>query len=36
VRLGLAAQAPVGQGGMRRFEQLAIERRSVSNLRAGQ
>jgi regulation of enolase protein 1 (concanavalin A-like superfamily) len=35
LKVGLAAQAPSGCGGMRRFEQVTIEARTVENVRAG-
>lgn len=35
IKVGLAAQAPVGNGGMRYFKDFVIEQRSVENLRAG-
>ena len=35
VKVGLLAQAPVGNGGVRIFENLSIEHKTVENLRAG-
>ena len=35
VKVGLLAQAPVGNGGMRVYEQLSIENRTVKNIRFG-
>ena len=35
VKVGLLAQAPVGNGGPRVYEKLTIEQRTVKNLRAG-
>ncbi len=35
VKIGLLAQAPTGEGGIRRYEHLTIEPRSVANLRMG-
>jgi len=35
VKVGLLAQAPVGDGGLRVYEKLTIEQRTVKNLRAG-
>lgn len=35
VMVGLSAQSPQGEGGMRIFEDLTIERRTVKNIRAG-
>lgn len=34
-KVGLLAQAPTGQGGVRRYEQLSIEARTVANIRMG-
>lgn len=36
VKVGLLAQAPVGNGGSRFYEALSIEKRTVKNIRAGQ
>lgn len=35
VKVGLVAQAPLGEGGPRSFEHLSIESRTVENLRTG-
>ena len=35
VKVGLLAQAPVGNGGLRVYENLCLENRTVKNLRAG-
>ena len=35
IKVGLLAQAPTGTGGKRVYENLAIERRTVKNIRAG-
>ena len=35
VKVGLEAQCPMGEGGIREFESFSIENRSVKNLRAG-
>ena len=35
VRVGLLAQAPVGDGGARVYEKLSLEKRTVKNIRAG-
>ena len=35
VKVGLVAQSPQGEGGMRIFENLAIEHKTVKNIRAG-
>lgn len=35
VKVGLLAQAPVGNGGVRVYEQLSIENRTVKNIRFG-
>ena len=35
VKIGLLAQAPTGEGGIRRYGHLTIESRSVANLRMG-
>ena len=35
VKVGLPAQAPVGDGGLRVYEKLTIEQRTVKNLRTG-
>ena len=35
VKVGLLAQTPVGDGGLRVYEKLTIEQRTVKNLRAG-
>ncbi len=35
VKVGLLAQAPVGNGGMRVYEQFSIENRTVKNIRFG-
>jgi len=35
IKVGIEAQCPVGQGGTREFSGLSIEKRSISNLRAG-
>jgi len=36
VKVGIEAQSPTGQGGIREFSGLSIEKRSISNLRTGQ
>ena len=36
VKVGLLAQAPTGDGGERRFANVAIEKRTVENLRKGE
>jgi len=35
VKVGIEAQCPTGQGGIREFSHLSIEKRSISDLRAG-
>ncbi|MCL1863153.1 MAG: DUF1349 domain-containing protein [Defluviitaleaceae bacterium] len=35
VKVGIEAQCPMGQGGIREFYGLSIEKRSISDLRAG-
>lgn len=35
VKVGLVAQAPIGQGGERIFENFSLEQKTVSNIRAG-
>ena len=35
VKVGIEAQCPMGQGGSREYSGLSIEKRSISNLRAG-
>jgi regulation of enolase protein 1 (concanavalin A-like superfamily) len=35
VKVGLVAQAPVGQGGERTFENFSLEQKTVSDIRAG-
>lgn len=35
VKVGLSAQSPLGQGGIRIFEDLSIESKTVKNIRAG-
>lgn len=35
IKVGLVAQAPVGSGGNRIFEQLSIEQKTVKNIRVG-
>ena len=35
VKVGLLAQAPVGDGGLRVYEHLSIENITVKNIRAG-
>lgn len=35
VKVGLEAQSPAGEGGVRLFEQVTLEKRTVENLRAG-
>ncbi len=35
VKVGIEAQCPMGEGGYREFSGLSIEKRTVSNLRAG-
>ena len=35
IKVGLLAQAPVGKGGIRIYENLSIEKRTVKNIRAG-
>ncbi|MBQ8201557.1 MAG: DUF1349 domain-containing protein [Clostridia bacterium] len=35
VKVGLLAQAPLGGGGIRRYEHLTIEKKTVKNIRAG-
>lgn len=35
VKVGLLAQAPVGNGGIRVYENLSIEKVTVKNIRAG-
>ena len=35
VKVGLLAQAPVGDGGARVYEKLSLEKRTVKNIRAG-
>ncbi len=36
VRVGLLAQAPVGDGGLRVYEDLSLENRTVRNIRFGE
>ena len=35
MKVGLLAQAPLGDGGERVYEHLSIEKRTVKNIRAG-
>ena len=35
VKVGLVAQSPQGEGGIRVFEDLSIEHKTVRNIRAG-
>ena len=35
VKVGLLAQAPVGNGGVRVYENLSIEKTTVKNIRSG-
>ena len=35
VKVGLEAQSPAGEGGLRLFSQVSLEQRTVKNLRAG-
>ena len=35
IKVGIEAQAPMGEGGIREFENFTIENRTISNLRAG-
>lgn len=35
VKVGLEAQSPAGEGGIRYFEEVSLEHRTVGNLRAG-
>ena len=35
VKVGLLAQAPVGDGGIRVYEDLSIQNATVKNIRAG-
>ena len=35
VKVGLLAQAPVGDGGIRVYENLSIQKMTVKNIRAG-
>ena len=35
IKVGLLAQAPVGNGGIRVYENLSIEKKTVKNIRAG-
>ena len=35
IKVGIEAQCPMGQSGVREFSGLSIEKRSISNLRAG-
>ena len=35
VKVGLVAQSPQGEGGIRVFENLTIEHKTVKNIRAG-
>ena len=35
IKVGLLAQAPTGDGGMRTYEHLSIEKKTVKNIRAG-
>ena len=35
VKVGLAAQSPAGEGGLRTFSEVTLEKRTVRNLRAG-
>lgn len=36
IRVGLLAQAPTGDGGVRVYEHLSIQRKTVKNIRAGE
>ena len=36
MKVGLLAQAPTGDGGVRIIEHLTIEKRTVENIRAGE
>lgn len=36
VKVGLLAQAPIGNGGLRIYEDLSLESRTVKNIRAGE
>ena len=36
LKVGLVAQSPLGEGGLRHFEHLTIERKTVKNLRQGE
>ena len=35
IKVGLLAQAPTGSGGLRVYEDLSIEMKTVKNIRAG-
>ena len=35
IKVGLLAQAPQGNGGIRTYENLSIEKRTVKNIRFG-
>lgn len=35
INIDLLAQAPVGEGGIRIYENLTIEKKTVKNIRAG-
>lgn len=35
IKVGLLAQVPIGNGGLRIYENLSIEQRTVKNIRAG-
>ena len=35
IKVGLLAQSPMGEGGIRTYESLSIERKTVKNIRMG-
>ena len=35
IKVGLLAQAPTGKGGIRIYENLSVEKKTVKNIRAG-
>ena len=35
VKVGIEAQSPAGEGGLRFYSDISIENRTVANLRAG-
>jgi regulation of enolase protein 1 (concanavalin A-like superfamily) len=35
IKVGIEAQSPAGEGGLRFYSDISLEKRSVANLRAG-